>query len=279
LNLRGSERVLDFGSGSGVCTRHIAARLQSGGHLDCVDISRGWMQVLRRSLRRFDNVAYHLGHITQLDLPKAAYDLVVLHFVLHDIPPAEHPRLIHALVRKLKPGGRLVLRDPQGHGVDPASPIQPYSTLFGREYALFEAPNIKNEEYRRDGDILLLMLKQPEYGWLDRVYYLLGLMNTFNVVYPQLQDMDFRLDAARFDLPVYIILGRHDMNNPSQIPAEYFDLLEAPSKQLFFFEDSGHGMIWEEAALFHKIMVDTVLAGMGTCVRAQRDYTLHKHTQ
>ena len=61
------------------------------------------------------------------------------------------------------------------------SPIQPYATLFGREYALFEAPNIKDPEYRRDGDILMLMLKQPEYGWLDRIYYLLGLMNTFNV--------------------------------------------------------------------------------------------------
>jgi pimeloyl-ACP methyl ester carboxylesterase len=68
--------------------------------------------------------------------------------------------------------------------------------------------------------------------------------------------MDFRQDATRFELPVYLILGRHDMNNPSQIPAEYFELLEAPSKQLFFFEDSGHGMIWEEAALFHEIMID-----------------------
>ena len=48
------------------------------------------------------------------------------------------------------------------------SPIQPYSTLFGREYSVYEYPNIKSEDYRRDGDILLLMLKQPEYGWLDR---------------------------------------------------------------------------------------------------------------
>jgi len=140
-----------------------------------------------------------------------------------------------------------------------ASPIQPYSTLFGREYSLFEYPNIKSEEYRRDGDILMLMLKQPEYGWLDRVYYLLGLMNTFNQVYPQLQDMDYRLDATRFDLPVYLILGRHDMNNPSQIPEEYFNLLDAPSKQLYFFEDSGHGMIWEEADKYHSILVGTVL--------------------
>jgi len=139
------------------------------------------------------------------------------------------------------------------------SPIRPYSTLFGREYSLYEFPNIKSEEYRRDGDILMLMLKQPEYGWLDRVYYLLGLMNTFNVVYPQLQDMDFRLDAAKLDLPVYLMLGRHDMNNPYQIPEEYFELLQAPSKQLYFFEDSGHGMIWEEPEKFHDIMINTVL--------------------
>ena len=50
------------------------------------------------------------------------------------------------------------------------------------------------------------------------------------------------------------------MNNPSQIPEEYFNLLEAPSKQLVFFENSGHGMIWEEADKFHSLMVDTVLA-------------------
>ena len=139
------------------------------------------------------------------------------------------------------------------------SPIQPYATLFGREYAIYEDPNIKDPEYRRDGDILMLMLKQPEYGWLDRLYYLLGLVNTFNVVYPQLQDMDFRLDAPRLDLPVYIVLGRHDMNNPYQIPEEYFNLLQAPTKQLDFFEDSGHGMIWEEADKFHDLMINTVL--------------------
>jgi pimeloyl-ACP methyl ester carboxylesterase len=131
--------------------------------------------------------------------------------------------------------------------------------LFGREYAIFEIPNIKNDEYRRDGDILMLMLKQPEYGWLDRAYYLLGLMNTFNVVYPQLQKMDFRQDATEFNLPVYLILGRHDMNNPSQIPEEYFSLLTAPRKQLFFFEDSGHGMIWEEAEKFHDTLINIVL--------------------
>lgn len=106
---------------------------------------------------------------------------------------------------------------------------------------------------------MLLMLKQPEYGWLDRIYYLLGLMNTFNAVYPQLQAMDFREDAIHFELPIYLILGRHDMNNPSPIPEAYFELIEAPSKQLFFFEELGHGMIWEQADLFQDLMVNTVV--------------------
>ena len=139
------------------------------------------------------------------------------------------------------------------------NPIRPYATLFGREYQLFEVPNIKNAEYRRDGDAITLMLKQPEYGWLDRAYYLLGLMNTFNVVYPQLQELDLRHDTTHFELPVYIVLGRHDMNNPSVLPEDYFNQVEAPRKQLIFFEDSGHGMIWEEADLFHRLMVETVL--------------------
>ena len=140
-----------------------------------------------------------------------------------------------------------------------ANPIVPYSKLFGREYELYEYPNIQNETYKRDGDILLLMLKQPEYGWLDRIYYLLGLTNTYDAVYPQLQEMDFRQDATVFDLPVYIALGRHDMNNPSQIPEAYFEMIEAPSKELVIFEKSGHGMIWEEADLFHEMMITSVL--------------------
>ena len=139
------------------------------------------------------------------------------------------------------------------------SPIQQYAPLFAREYSIFEVPNIQNEAYRREGDILMLMLKQPEYGWMDRFYYLLGLVKTFNIVYPQLQDIDLRVDAARLDVPVYLILGRHDMNNPYHIPEAYFNILQAPQKQLVYFEKSGHGMIWEEADLYHSLLTEKIV--------------------
>ncbi|MBE0687979.1 MAG: alpha/beta fold hydrolase [Anaerolineaceae bacterium] len=172
--------------------------------------------------------------------------------------------LIYDMVMEhsLKTGDTAFVKTLEAQGKPPyvgKSPIQPYSTLFGKEYAIFEVPNIRNEDYRRNGDILMLMLKQPEYGWMDRIYYLLGLMNTFNVVYPQLQDLDLRETTTQFDLPVYMVLGRNDMNNPSQIPEYYFNQIETPSKQLIFFEDSGHGMIWEEAVKFHELMINVVL--------------------
>jgi pimeloyl-ACP methyl ester carboxylesterase len=139
------------------------------------------------------------------------------------------------------------------------SPIQPYSTLFGREYAVFQGPDIKDEAFRQEGDLLLLLFKQPEYGWLDRLYYLLSLKDTFNAVYPQLQEFDLRLDATTLNLPVYMILGRYDINGTYWLAEEYFNTLQAPHKQLYIFENSGHGMIWEEAEKYHDIMINTIL--------------------
>jgi 2-polyprenyl-3-methyl-5-hydroxy-6-metoxy-1,4-benzoquinol methylase len=113
LHLNGSERVLDFGSGSGVCTRHIATRLsEAGGSLDCVDISHKWIRVARRTLRHYHNVNFHLGDILEAPLPDGAFDTVVVHFVLHDIPVMQRAGVIHALARKLKPRGCLRVREP-----------------------------------------------------------------------------------------------------------------------------------------------------------------------
>jgi pimeloyl-ACP methyl ester carboxylesterase len=56
-----------------------------------------------------------------------------------------------------------------------------------------------------------------------------------------------------------MILGRHDVNATYGIVEEYFNILQALHKRLDIFEDSGHGMIWQETDRFHDIMVNTVL--------------------
>jgi ubiquinone/menaquinone biosynthesis C-methylase UbiE len=139
LPLHENENVLDFGSGSGILSRHVAARLsRGGGHLTCVDISARWMKVIRRTLRRCSNVSYRLGHITRVDLPDDAFDALVIHFVLHDIPATERPLVLQTLAHKLKPGGRLFLREPQGHGLGQEE-LQSLTAAVGLTAVSFQA--------------------------------------------------------------------------------------------------------------------------------------------
>jgi pimeloyl-ACP methyl ester carboxylesterase len=159
-------------------------------------------------------------------------------------------------------GDRRFIEQMQAQGEPPYSgrnPVSRYARMFTREYQVFEMASIQSQEFRQDGDLLKLALRQPEYGWLDRVNYLRGLIDTFNAVYPQLQDLDFRQHAPSLDLPVYMVLGRHDVNANYWTAEEYFDVLRAPHKQLYIFEESGHGMIWQESDRFHNIMANTVL--------------------
>jgi pimeloyl-ACP methyl ester carboxylesterase len=45
---------------------------------------------------------------------------------------------------------------------------------------------------------------------------------------------------------------------PPEISVEYFDALTAPSKKLFWFEESGHEPFMDEPAKFNASMVELV---------------------
>jgi len=122
LGLSGAERVLDFGSGPGVAALHIARRLaEGGGRLTCVDVSRNWLRAAQRITRRYPNVEHRVGDIAALDIEDGVYDVVFIHFVLHDIPAQQRPDTMRHLAAKLRGGGRLSLREPtgKGHGISP----------------------------------------------------------------------------------------------------------------------------------------------------------------
>jgi pimeloyl-ACP methyl ester carboxylesterase len=103
-------------------------------------------------------------------------------------------------------------------------------------------------------------LAAPEYGLYDKVNWFRGVLDTLSVVYPQLWDVDFRTEATRLDVPVYFLLGRHDINAPVALTEEYVELLDAPHKEIVWFEHSGHTPWVSESDRFVQAMVDKVLA-------------------
>ena len=96
-------------------------------------------------------------------------------------------------------------------------------------------PEIQNGGYHTFRDIF-----SSEYSIIDKINYLRGIVTTFNHVYPQLYDMDLRRDYSSINVPVYFFLGRHDINAPTSLAEDYLNILEAPHKEIVWYEYSGH---------------------------------------
>jgi pimeloyl-ACP methyl ester carboxylesterase len=99
----------------------------------------------------------------------------------------------------------------------------------------------------------------PEYGYVDKVNHTRGLMESFEVVYPQLADLDFTKQAQKMDVPVYLFAGRDDVNAMSSLVEGYYDRLEAPHKELIWL-NGGHGLDDRSVGQFVDVMVNQVKA-------------------
>ncbi len=106
-------------------------------------------------------------------------------------------------------------------------------------------PNITNGGYHTFRDMFA-----QEYGIWDSIHYMLGVMNTFNVVYPTLYETDLRVDYTKLEVPTYFFIGRYDLNAPTSLVEDYYKRLEVPKKELVWFEHSGHSPWLNETDLF-----------------------------
>ncbi len=98
----------------------------------------------------------------------------------------------------------------------------------------------------------------PEYGYVDKLNHYRGLQESFQVVYPQLKDLDFITQSPKLNVPVYIFTGRNDVNAMASLVQQYYDILQAPSKRLTWL-DGGHGLDSRNRAQFVDVVVNTML--------------------
>jgi ubiquinone/menaquinone biosynthesis C-methylase UbiE len=121
LKLKPGDVVADIGCGTGYFSRRLAKKVSPGGRVLGVDIQPEMLQILTNQMAAagVTNVVPILGTITDPKLPANSVDLALMVDVYHEF---DHPfEMMQAIVRGLKPGGRVVFVEFRAE--DPKVPI------------------------------------------------------------------------------------------------------------------------------------------------------------
>ncbi|MDX1479398.1 MAG: alpha/beta hydrolase [Saprospiraceae bacterium] len=107
-----------------------------------------------------------------------------------------------------------------------------------------------NRTVQREFSRLATLWQVEEYNLLDKFNWIRGQLRSERILGPVFRQIDFRVTAPRIDLPVYFAQGKYDMQTPTSLVQEYFDLLQAPLKSLRIFRGSAHLPLAEEKEEF-----------------------------
>jgi len=111
--------------------------------------------------------------------------------------------------------------------------------------------------------VLKSLIWSTEYTFADRINFFKGIMESLKLLNPELMKVNLFEQVPELKVPVWFMLGRHDLEVPSVLSAKYFDAITAPEKTLYWFENSSHMPNTEERKLFNKILVEKVLYEVG----------------
>lgn len=109
-------------------------------------------------------------------------------------------------------------------------------------------------------DLGEVMWASPEYSVLDIAAFFVGTTAVPKIMWPELGAIDFFTQAPKLDVPVYFFTGRHDYNTPFELAERYYEMLEAPHKEIVWFENSGHFPNMAESERYQTMLIEKVLA-------------------
>jgi pimeloyl-ACP methyl ester carboxylesterase len=103
--------------------------------------------------------------------------------------------------------------------------------------------------------LLASLVRSPDYTAGDVLRTVRGITSTQAALLPELATMDLAATVPRLDVPVVMVQGRLDQVAPGAAAQRYAGALQAPSKQLVWFEKSAHTPHLEEPAKFRDLVI------------------------
>lgn len=107
-------------------------------------------------------------------------------------------------------------------------------------------------------DMARVIFGVPEYSVFDLPNIARGFRFSLDTMWDEVLKLNLIKLVPALQMPVFFFLGRRDHWVPPETSVAYFDALTAPSKNLVWFEKSGHEVFVDEPAKFNTMMVELV---------------------
>jgi pimeloyl-ACP methyl ester carboxylesterase len=103
-----------------------------------------------------------------------------------------------------------------------------------------------------------MLLGAPEASLLDLHATIRAFRFSMESMWSEVSRLNLIEAVPALEVPVVVMLGRRDPWIPPETSVAYFDVLRAPSKELVWFDESGHEPFVEEPSKFVDVMLDLV---------------------
>jgi pimeloyl-ACP methyl ester carboxylesterase len=171
-----------------------------------------------------------------------------------DIAAAETNADAFALRAARERGNRRAARQLERIGPPPHLGLKEFSTRV-RWVANFGGV-ATNASYNATARALLVSLaRSRDYSPADVIRTLRGIRASQAALVPELAATDLVRTMPRVGVPIVMVQGRLDQVAPGEAAQRFYDALEAPSKQLVWFEQSAHTPHLEEPERFRDVVM------------------------
>ena len=144
----------------------------------------------------------------------------------------------------------------EANGPPPYTDVLDYEAALSHQMEVHPYDHSANSEGSGEMSENLLV---EEYTLLEQVHVLGATLDVFSVLYPQLQDIDFRTQATSLEVPVYLAQGRHEAPGRRCWPRSGSTCSGRRARSSSSSTPPGIGPLWEQPAEFQDLMA-TVLA-------------------
>ncbi|GAB3173275.1 pimeloyl-ACP methyl ester carboxylesterase [Micromonospora palomenae] len=132
-------------------------------------------------------------------------------------------------------------------GPPPYADMYTYEPLLANETGAFDHDRTGTSE-GRDGAVTNLDV--PEYTLLEKAHVLGGTLDGWDVLYPQLQDLDLRREVRQLQVPVYLVDGVHEVPGRLVLARQWYAQLQAPRKEHVVLDGAGHRSLFQRPGPF-----------------------------